>query len=143
MGVVPARRSPFLRYTAFQVPGWAVALGLAWWIQGSFDVPGWLAPAIPVAWIVKDMALYPLLRSAYEVNEAPPVERLIGRRGVAVEPLAPAGYVRIGGELWRARSDDATPIAAHLTVEVVGAEGLVLSVRNAEPDARVEQESAP
>ena len=137
MGVVPAGRSPFWRYTAFQVPGWAVALGLAWWVHGSFDVPGWVAPAIPVAWIVKDMALYPLLRSAYEVNEAPPVERLIGRRGVAVEPLAPDGYVRIGGELWRARSDDATPIARHLTVEVVGAEGLVLSVRNAGPDARI------
>lgn len=137
MGVVPARRSPLLRYTVFQIPGWVVALVLAWWIHGSFDAPDWVAPLIPVAWIVKDMALYPLLRSAYEVNEAPPVERLIGRRGVAVEPLAPAGYVRIGAELWRARSDDATPIAPRLTVEVVGAQGLVLSVRNAEPDAPV------
>lgn len=135
MGVVPPRRSPFWRYTALQVPGWVLALAMGWWIHTSFDAPGWLAPAIPLAWIVKDMALYPLLRNAYDVNEAPPVERLIGRRGVAIEPLAPSGYVRIGGELWRARTNDATPIAPHLAVEVVGAEGLVLSVRHAEAEA--------
>ena len=134
MGVVSSRRSPFWRYTALQVPGWVLAAALAWWIHGSFDVPGWLPPTIPFAWMVKDMALYPLLRSAYEVNEAPPVERLIGCRGVAIEPLAPSGYVRIGGELWRARADDATPIAPHLTVEVVGAEGLVLAVRHTDPE---------
>lgn len=131
MGAVPPRRSPFWRYTALQVPGWVLALALGWWIRTSFDAPVWSAPAILLAWVVKDMALYPLLRSAYEVNEAPPVERLIGRRGVAVEPLSPAGYVRIGGELWRARAGDAAPIATGLAVEVVGAEGLVLSVRHA------------
>lgn len=131
MGVVPPRRSPFWRYTALQVPGWVLALALGWWIHTSFDAPGWVAPAIPLVWVVKDMALYPLLRSAYDVNEAPPVERLVGRRGVAIEPLAPSGYVRIGGELWRARAGDATPIRAGLAVEVVGAEGLVLSVRHA------------
>ena len=135
MGVVPPRRSPFWRYTALQVPGWVLALAGGWWIHTSFDAPGWLAPAIPLAWVVKDMALYPLLRSAYDVNEAPPVERLIGCRGVAIEPLAPDGYVRIGGELWRARTDDANPIAPHLAVEVVGAEGLVLSVRHAATEA--------
>ena len=108
-----------------------LALALGWWIRTSFDAPGWLAPVILLAWVVKDMALYPLLRSAYDVNEAPPVERLIGRRGIAIEPLAPSGYVRIGGELWRARASDAAPIAPHLAVEVVGAEGLVLSVRHA------------
>ena len=129
------RRSPFWRYTALQVPGWVLAAALAWWIHGSFDAPGWLAPAIPFVWVVKDMALYPLLRSAYEVNEAPPVERLIGRRGVAIEALAPSGYVRIGGELWRARANDAMPIAPHLPVEVVGAEGLILAVRHADPEA--------
>ena len=139
MGGMSPRRSPFWRYTALQVPGWVLALAIAWWIRTSFDAPGWLAPAIPLAWIVKDMALYPLLGSAYAVNETPPVERLVGRRGVAVEHLAPAGYVRIGSELWRARTSEATPIAPHLTVEVVGADGLVLSVRQAEAEADAER----
>lgn len=135
MGVVPPRRSPFWRYTALQVPGWVLALAVGWWIHTSFDTSAWVAPGLLAAWVVKDMALYPLLRSAYEVNEAPPVERLIGRRGVAVERLAPSGYVRIGGELWRARASDAAPIAPNLTVEVVGAEGLMLAVRQAAPEA--------
>lgn len=139
MGVVSPRRSPFWRYTALQVPGWVLAVAVGWWIHTSFDSPAWLAPAIPIAWIVKDMALYPLLRSAYDVNEAPPVERLIGRRGVAVEPLAPSGYVRIDGELWSARTNEATPIAPRRAVEVVGARGLVLSVRHAGPDTDVER----
>ena len=138
MGAVPPRRSPFWRYTALQVPGWVLALALGWWIRTSFDAPGWLPPAILLAWVVKDMALYPLLRSAYDVNEAPPVERLIGRRGVAIEPLAPSGYVRIGGELWRARASGATPIATDLAVEVVGAGGLVLSVRHAGAETHAE-----
>jgi membrane protein implicated in regulation of membrane protease activity len=133
MGAVSARRSTFWRYTALQVPGWVLALAAGWWIHRSFDGPGWLVPGIPLAWVVKDMALYPLLRSAYEVDETPPVERLIGRRGIAMEPLAPSGYVRIGGELWRARAADEIPIGPHLTVEVVGARGLVLAVRHADP----------
>ena len=136
MGVVSPRRSPFWRYTAFQVPGWVVALAIGWWIHTSFDAPRWVAPGILLVWVVKDMALYPLLRSAYEVNEAPPVERLIGRRGVAMEPLAPAGYVRIGGELWRAEAIDGARIEADSGVEVAGAQGLVLSVRHAEPATR-------
>lgn len=136
MGVVSARRSPFWRYTALQVPGWAAAAVLGWWIHSSFDAPRWLAPAVPLAWVVKDLALYPLLRNAYGGDEGPPVERLIGRRGVAVEPLAPSGYVRVGGELWKARADGETPIAPRLPVEVVGAEGLILAVRRAGREAR-------
>lgn len=126
---MPPRRSPFWRYTALQAPGWLMAATGGWWIHTSFDAPGWLAPAIPVFWVAKDLALYPLLRGAYEGDERPPVERLVGCRGVAVEPLAPAGYVRIGAELWRARASGAASIAPQRTVEVVGAAGLVLSVR--------------
>ena len=131
MGVVPARRSPFWRYTAFQVPGWVLAGAAGWWLHTSLDVPVWAAAGILVAWVVKDMALYPLLRTAYEVNEAPPVERLIGARGVPIEPLAPSGYVRIGNELWRAETAGSARIEPGAPVEVIGARGLVLSVRPA------------
>lgn len=135
MGAVRARRSPFWRYTAFQVPGWVLAGAAGWWAHGALDLPIWAAAGILVFWIVKDMALYPLLRTAYEVNEAPPVERLIGARGVPIEPLAPSGYVRIGNELWQAETTDAARIERDVPVEVVGARGLLLSVRPAaEPD---------
>ena len=131
MGVrlVPARRSPFWRYTAFQIPGWVLAATAGWWLYRSMDVPAWAAAGLPAFWFVKDMALYPLLRTAYDATDTPPVERLIGSRGRPVEPLAPCGYVRIGGELWLAETDDGEPIDRHADVEVVGAKGLVLRVR--------------
>ena len=126
---VPASRSPFWRYTAFQVPGWVLAAGGGWWLNATMDVPAWVAAGVLVAWVVKDVALYPLLRSAYEVNESPPVERLIGSRGVAIEPLAPRGYVRVAGELWKAETADGTRIESSAAVDVVGAKNLVLAVR--------------
>ena len=51
---------------------------------------------------LKDAALYPWLRTAYETDSRRVIERLIGLAGVAVEPLAPRGYVRVRGELWQA-----------------------------------------
>lgn len=51
------------------------------------------------------------------------------RRGVTVGRLDPDGMIRSSGELWKARSDDGTPIAAGIEVEVVKAESLQLWVR--------------
>ena len=62
-----------------------------------------------VMWVIKDIALYPFLRSAYEVDDRQPIERLIGERGTTVEPLAPSGYVRVGGELWYAETKTDIP----------------------------------
>ena len=130
-GMPPSRRTPFWTYVALQAPHWGLAALIGWWIQGSFDLPAWVATAIPTAVILMDLAMYPVVGYAYNADEGPPVERLVGQYGVAVERLAPTGYVRIGSELWRARTTDAAPIARDLPVEVVAAEGLVLSVRRA------------
>ena len=57
-------------------------------------------------------------------------ETLIGSRGTVVQPLRPAGQVRVAGELWEATSErGADPGEA---VTVVGRDGLTLLV---EPDA--------
>lgn len=120
----------FWRYTAFQVPGWLLAAGVGWWLQRHAGVPAWAAAGLPLAWVVKDYALYPFLRFAYEADERRPIERLIGAEGAAVERLAPAGYVRVRGELWRARhvaADDA--VATGGRVAVVGIRGTTLLVR--------------
>ena len=94
---------------------------------------------LPVAWFVKDMALYPLVRSAYEIDDTPPIARLIGRVGTAAQRLAPRGYVRVRGELWRAETDAGAAVEPEATVEVVGAAGLTLRVRpRTAPDASVE-----
>ena len=125
------RRSPFWRYTAFQIPGWILAAVGGWWLHATLDIPVWAAAGVLVVWVIKDIALYPFLRSAYEVDDRPPVERLIGDRGTTVEPLAPRGYVRVRGELWRAETDSEPEIEAGVGVQIIDAKGLVVTVRRA------------
>ena len=119
----------FWRYTAFQIPGWLLAAAGGWWLYRYLSVPLWVAAGLPLAWVIKDYALYPLLRFAYEADQRRPIERLIGTEGAAVEPLAPAGYVRVRGELWRARGLAANgAIGTGDAIEVVGVEGATLIV---------------
>ena len=121
-------RVVFLKYTMFQVPGWIVAAAVGVWLNRTMDGPGAVVGGLPVFWILKDMALYPLLRTAYETSDTSPIERLVGAQGKTVETLAPLGYVRIAGELWRAETDTGS-VAADTLVDVIGATGLVLQVR--------------
>ena len=58
-------------------------------------------------------------------------EGMIGTIGKVTEILAPAGIVRVGGELWKAKSDG-DKIDAGEMVEVVALEGLTLKVRRQE-----------
>lgn len=54
-------------------------------------------------------------------------ETLLGRQGRVVTPMTPHGQVMVDGERWRATSD--MPCAVGDVVEIVGAEGLELTVR--------------
>lgn len=92
------------RYALFQVPGLLILVGVVVGLYRWAMLPGWGAVALVAVWILKDAALYPWLRTAYEPDSRRVIERLIGLAGVAVEPLAPRGYVRVRGELWQAES---------------------------------------
>lgn len=93
----------WLRYSLFQIPGALIVAALLtvaarWgWIEASTAVGALLV------WVLKDAALYPVVRSAYETADPHYAHKLIGRKGRARERLAPAGYVTVAGELWRAR----------------------------------------
>ena len=68
----------------------------------------------------------------------PGSEELVGQAGIVRRPLDPEGYVRVHGELWRARAENG-PIAAGEPVEVAGIDdGLVLEVRRTVRPAPVE-----
>lgn len=54
------------------------------------------------------------------------------RRGRTTTPLSPEGWVRLGGELWRARSEGQA-VPAGVEVEVVAREGLTVVVRPVGP----------
>ena len=127
-------RSTLVRYTLFQIPEWVLVLGAAILLYRRGLLPGWAGALVVAGSMAKDAALYPLLRTAYETDDSSAIERLIGLRGVAVEPLAPHGYVRVRGELWRSEAtagEGAIPPGNAVTVHAV--RGTTLLVRPEPP----------
>lgn len=125
--------STFARYLRFQAPG-VVVLAAALAAAVRFDlVDASMAGGLLLLWMAKDLALYPLLKRAYEPSGHGYPSRLVGQPARAQENLAPRGYVRVAGELWRAeaRREDA-PICAGEAVVITGAVGTRLLVRRAQ-----------
>jgi membrane protein implicated in regulation of membrane protease activity len=103
-----------------------LAAAVAWW-----DLPRTAAALLFGVWVLKDLALFPVLRIAYEPRSGGGFAELAGARAIAREPLAPLGYVRIGGELWRAEAASGF-VPRGAPVRVVAVRGLTLVV---EPEA--------
>lgn len=121
-----------VRYALFQIPGTALVgvLLLALWDETG--LPGWIGVLLFVAWIAKDVALYPLLRRAYEPGAPSGAGDLVGAIGVARADLDPDGQVLVRGEIWRARAvEGAEPIPAGAEVVVRGVDRFTLLVARA------------
>ncbi|MBP7149398.1 MAG: NfeD family protein [Acidobacteria bacterium] len=120
---------PRTRYFLLQTPGYFVALVLLGVAALRQVIPPWLALALFVLWIVKDIALYPVFRRYYDARGTSAADQLVGARGITVERLAPRGYVRVGSELWRAELRDRNArLEANSTVTVAAVRGLTLIV---------------
>ena len=131
---VETPRSTLVRYTLYQIPEWVLAAGAAVLLYRWGVLTGWTGALLVAAVMAKDAALYPLLRTAYESDASTAIERLIGLRGVAVESLAPHGYVRVRGELWRSEPAAGAPtIHPGHPVTVAAVRGTTLLVRPAPP----------
>jgi len=119
----------FLRYLLFQILGWAILALVLYVLVHKTEVPRWAAMGLFILWVIKDLAMFPLVRSSYEENARTGAETLIGCRGRVQEPLTPEGYVKINGELWKARTESPDQLLARDTpVRVRGARGLTLIV---------------
>jgi len=119
--------SPFQRYVGVQIPSWVLTAVVVWGLHHWTGLPRGWAITLLLAYIAKDFLLYPLLRRSYEEDRRTGAEPLIGRTGIAVEELNPAGYVRVRGELWRAEAaGGAVPAGAPVTV--VSTDGMTLVV---------------
>ena len=118
------------RYLCFQIPGWVIAGALFVLVRHWDLLPEWLALLAVALWVIKDFALYPLLRRAYETKTPTGSQALVGAQGVVEKELAPEGYVRVRGELWRALPLSAeTTISSNTAVEIVDVDGMKLLVR--------------
>lgn len=119
------------RYLVLQIPGLVLFVAALMLIGRWVDLPGWLFWVLIVGWVAKDLALFPFVRKAYEPHHGE--NPMLGARGVAEDRLAPSGYVRIAGELWRAEAaEGGRAIERGETVRVRAVRGLTLIV---EPEA--------
>lgn len=118
------------RYLLFQIPGWLIAVAVFALVRHWNLLAEWLAILGLAAWVIKDFALYPFVRLAYETKTPTGSQILVGARGVVEQELAPEGYVRVRGELWRAVADPAgQKISPGTPIEIVDVERMKLIVR--------------
>jgi len=117
------------RYALFQIPDICLLI-LILIVAKWLDLPGWLTYGFIIFWIAKDIVMFPFVWRAYDTG--PP--SMIGNTGVAEERLAPFGYIRIQGELWKAElAEGFREIEKGEPVRVRAIKGLTLIV---EPDGR-------
>lgn len=132
-GILPwraASMSTLTKYLLFQIPGWILAIVIVAALRVWLEIPLWVALGLVILWVFKDLAMYPFLRTAYESDVKTGVGQLVGARGVAHGELAPRGYVRVRGELWRAEArGESQPISPGSPIRVEGAEGMTLLVK--------------
>ncbi|MBU4274140.1 MAG: NfeD family protein [Planctomycetes bacterium] len=94
------------------------------------DIPAWFVWGLVGLWVVKDLILFPFVWRAYDTDRAGAANCMVGARGIAKDRLAPSGYIRVRGELWRAEvMGDGPPIDRGQRVQVRGVCGLKLLVQ--------------
>lgn len=129
----PSRRGikTWQRYWLYQVPGLAVVAAVLGMGAHWLGLPGWACWLGVGLWAAKDALLYRFVKAAYEGAQPVGAEALIGSVGVAQDPLAPCGFIRIGPELWKAES--AHPVEVGQRIRVTGCAGMVLLVEAVAP----------
>jgi membrane protein implicated in regulation of membrane protease activity len=123
------RMRTFIRYLLFQIPGWLLLSLVLWLLVTWVIVPLWAGTVVFAAWVFKDLAVYPWVQRAYQIDEKTGTEKLIGAKAIAQERLDPEGYVKLNGELWKARvNSHQQSIPPQAIVKVQAARGMILIV---------------
>ncbi len=121
--------STFQRYLLFQIPGWILGAIILFVFREWIGIPLWGSVLLYALYVGKDFVLYPLLRVAYQPGPKTGPEQLIGESGTVKTALDPEGYVRVRGELWKARlAKGWPPIPQGARVRVESARRMVLIV---------------
>lgn len=120
-------------YLIWQLPEWGlVALALVW-LTHALGLAAWRAAGVFCGFVVKDLLLFPAMRAVF--SSMPSSSQPIGMFGETVEPLSPWGYIRVNGELWKAKSLQGSHVPTGTPVIVRDADGLTLIVEEAEEHA--------
>jgi membrane protein implicated in regulation of membrane protease activity len=121
-----------IRYWLLQLPALALLVLILIFAQRWVDLPAWIFWGALVIWVVKDAVLYPFVWRAYDWDRSEGSNYMVGAKGIAKEPLAPSGYVRARGELWKAElAEGHQPVEEGDPVQVQKIRGLTLIVEPA------------
>ena len=117
-------------YALHQIPGAVVFVLLVVMLRHWFEIPWWPCLGLIALWVVKDVALFPSVWRSYDAQRLEPGHAMLGATGIVKDRLAPVGYIRVGGELWRAQVLEAnSPVESGKTVCIGEVRGLTLLVK--------------
>jgi len=125
---------PPLWYTAQAILGWmieeAILVAAVLWLLPLFDIniPLWGLAILMAALAVHSFVMYRVGRPTFLIKPKVAAENIIGEEGRVTRRLAPEGYVKVKGVLWKAICDEAE-LEIGDEVVVVGIEGLRLIVK--------------
>ncbi len=91
-------------------------------------IPLWGTVLICLGFVIYAVLFYRIGNTVLMKRPLPGFSDMIGIEGKTVNRLSPAGFVKLGSELWDARTED-RPIEAGIKIIVIKQEGLRLIVR--------------
>jgi len=126
---------PPLWYTLQAVLSWVLeeillAAIVLWLLPHFFNInmPLWGLAILMLALAAYSGFMYRVGRQTFFIRPKVAAENIIGSEGTVTKPLAPEGYVKVQGVLWKAICND-LELGVGDEVEVVGMEGLRLVVK--------------
>ena len=92
----------YLRYLLLMIPGVVVLFLVLMIVEHWVAMPAWLFWAVILLWLAKEVVIFPFVWQAHDPNRPGLSRTMIGASGIVKERLEPAGYIQVGGELWKA-----------------------------------------
>jgi membrane protein implicated in regulation of membrane protease activity len=139
-------RKPPLWYTLQAILGWmieeAVLVAVVLWVLPHLDIniPLWGLAILIAALAVYSCTMYRVGRPTFLIRPRVAAEAIIGNEGKVTRRLAPEGYVKVQGVLWKATCDEAE-LEIGDEIVVVGIERLKLIVSPKERNVQDEKSS--
>ncbi|MBC8276246.1 MAG: hypothetical protein H8E40_14930 [Chloroflexi bacterium] len=127
------KTKPPLWYTVQAILGWileeVILVAAVLWLLPQFDVnlPLWVLAILMAALAIYSYIMYWVGRSTFLIRPKVAAETVIGNDGKVTKRLAPEGYVKVQGVLWKATCVE-SELEVGDEVVVVGIEGLRLIV---------------
>jgi membrane-bound serine protease (ClpP class) len=132
-GAHPMKSRPPLWYTLQAVLSWMLEeillVAIVLWL-----LPLWGLAIFMIALAVYSGVMYRVGRQTFFIRPKVAAENIIGSEGTVTKPLAPEGYVKVQGVLWKAICNE-LELGVGDEVEVIGMEGLRLVVKPKKGDS--------